>query len=137
MGAIDNTNRNFRLEASYQRDRATLEKFIRMKIEEGNHIITDSWLGYNFMNSPNSGYIHISHNHRNGIFGLGTQTTAHIEGLSSILKGKIKSAYNVISTKNIIHFIHEAELKLKIEKKIILIYLRNFSLLWLYRKFWS
>ena len=71
LGAIDNTNRDFRLEASYQRDGATLEKFIRMNIEEGNHIITDSWLGYNFMNRPNSGYIHISHNHSNGIFGLG------------------------------------------------------------------
>lgn len=71
LGAIDNTNRDFRLEATYQRDGATLEKFIRMNIEEGNHIITDSWLGYNFMNRPNSGYIHISHNHSNGIFGLG------------------------------------------------------------------
>ena len=113
LGEIDNTNRDFRLEASYQRDGATLEKFNRMNIEEGNHIITDSWLGYNFMNRPNSGYIHISHNHSNGIFGLGAQSTSHIEGLWSILKNKIKSSYHVIPTKNIIHFIREAEFKFK------------------------
>ena len=80
MGAIDNTNRDFWLEASYEKDGVILEKFIRMNIEEGNHIITDSLLGYNFMNRPNSGYIHISHNHSNGISGLRTESTSHIQG---------------------------------------------------------
>lgn len=115
MGEIDNTNRDFWLEAGYVRDGAVLEKFIRMNIEEGNHIITDSWLGYNFMNRPNSGYIHISHNHGRENFGLGEESTSHIEGLWSILKGKIKSTYKVISSKykNIILFISEAEFKFK------------------------
>lgn len=97
-----------------------------MNIEEGNHIITDFWLGYNFMNRPNSGYIHISHNHSNGIFGLGTQSTAHIEGLWSILKGKIKSTYNVTPTKNIIHFIREADFKFKNREKIYIDILKEF-----------
>ena len=79
--------------------------------------MTDSWSGYNFLDMPNSGYIHLKHNHRRAQFGLGLESISHIESLWAILKQKIKSTYNVIPFKNIIHFIREAEYKYKIRAK--------------------
>ena len=73
----------------------------------------DSWSGYNFLDMPNSGYVHLKHNHSGAQFGLGLESTSYIESLRAILKQKIKSTYNVIPFKNIFHFIREAENKYK------------------------
>jgi len=45
------------------------------------------------------------------------QSTSHIESIWGILKHKIKITYNVIPSKNIIHFIREAEYKHKLRNK--------------------
>ena len=39
----------------------------------GNSIISDGWAGYNFLNSVNSGYIHITHMHLGESFGFGLE----------------------------------------------------------------
>ena len=52
-----------------------------------------------------------------GSFGIGIQSTSHIESLWGILKHKIKSTYNVISSKNLIYFLKEAEYKHKLRNK--------------------
>ena len=117
LGAINNSTKDFRLEGVLNRDTHNLKKFITNYIPIGNKVVTDSWSGYNFLDMPNSGYIHLKHNHRGGQFGLGLESTSHIESLWAILKQKIKSTYNVIPFKNIFHFIREAEYKYKIRAK--------------------
>ena len=117
LGAINNRTKDFRLEAVLSRDSETLKDFITTYVPRGSNIVTDSWMGYHFLDYPNSGYIHYSHNHGAGAFGIGMQSTAHIESIWGILKHKIKSTYNVIPSKNIIHFIREAEYKHKLRNK--------------------
>ena len=48
-GIIENEGKDFRLEASYLRDQATLEKFIYKYIEKGNYVITEGWSRYSFI----------------------------------------------------------------------------------------
>ena len=86
LGAINNSTKDFRLEGVLNRDTHNLKKFITNYIPIGNKVVTDSWSGYNFLDMPNSGYIHLKHNHRGGQFGLGLESTSHIESLWAILK---------------------------------------------------
>jgi len=86
--------------------------------------------GYHFLNSQDSGYTHFTHNHRGGDFWIGIQSTSHIEFIWSILKHKIKSTYNIIPSKRIIHFLREAEYKSKIRNKSIDEKLINFFECW-------
>ena len=113
LGAINNSTKDFRLEELLNRDTHILKNFITNYIPIKSKVVTDSWSGYNFLEMPNSGYIHLKHNQSGGQFGLGLQSTSHIESLWAILKKKIKSTYNAIPFKNIFHFIREAEYKCK------------------------
>lgn len=47
-----------------------MEAFITKHVEKGNHIITDGWVSYNFLDNINSGYIRHKHIHGIGDFGL-------------------------------------------------------------------
>ena len=58
----------------------------------GNIIYLDSWMGYNFLNRVDSGYIHNMINHNHGIFGL----TSKIEGVWGELKTIIKKIYSPV-----------------------------------------
>ena len=69
--------------------------------------------GYLFLNDVNLGYQHLSHNHGGGDFGYGNQSKSHIESILGILKAKIKSVYNIIPSKNLLHFVRETEFKYK------------------------
>jgi len=113
LGAIDNSSKDFRLEASIRRDSQTLEKFIKKYLEKGNTVITDGWLGYSFLDNGDSCYQHIKHLHGGGDFGTGLESTSHIEGLWGILKSKIKSTYMVIPNVNFMKFLRESEFKYK------------------------
>lgn len=54
----DNINKDFRIEGSFKRDTATMKAFITLYVEKGNHIITDAWAAYDFLDNFNSLYIH-------------------------------------------------------------------------------
>ena len=69
------------------------------------------------MDQPGSSYIRVRNLHNEGQFGVGNQSTSHIEGLWSHLKEKIKKTHHVIPAKNIIKFIREAEYKYLIRNK--------------------
>ena len=81
IGLINNSTKAFRTQATYIRDENTLSKFIKKYVPRGNYIISDGWPAYNFLDSPNSGYIHLIHIHGGDDFGFGIQTTFHIESI--------------------------------------------------------
>ena len=62
FGIINNKATDFRIEGAYNRDTNTLSNFIRTYVEKGNVIISDGWQGCNYMNSPDSGYQHLTYN---------------------------------------------------------------------------
>ena len=117
LGIINNNTKDFRIEGAYNRDTNTLSNFISTYVEKGNVIISDGWQGYNYLNSHDSGYQHLTFMHINGIFGQGIQSTSHIEAIWGIIKSKIKSIYNVIPHKNFMKFVREAEYRYKVKDK--------------------
>ena len=112
LGIINNQDKNeFRLEATTNRNSATLKKFIEKYIGKGNTIVSDGWPAYSFLDQANSGYDHDTHNHGHGDFGFGLNSTSSIESLWSSLKSKIKKTYHNIPSKNFIRFLKESEWK--------------------------
>jgi len=71
LGICDNKAKEFRIEASYNRDMETLREFINAYVKKGNYIITDGWPAYSFLDHPDSGYRRIQHIHGGGDFGYG------------------------------------------------------------------
>ena len=71
-------------------------------------LLYQMWEGYNFLNSSNSGYSHITHIHLGGKFGFGVEPTFHIEAIWNIIKRSIKSMYHVIPRTHVIYFVREA-----------------------------
>ena len=65
-GIINNITKYFRIEGTLNRDSDTLKNFIVKYVDKGNTIISDGWADYGFLNSPNSGYSHITHIHLGG-----------------------------------------------------------------------
>ena len=114
LGVINNQSKEFRIEGTFNRDASTIAKFIQNYIEKGNTIVFDMWAGFHFLDDANSGYTHISNNHHNGIFGIGLQSTSHIEAIWNIIKNKIKNIYYVIPNKHFLQFFREAEYCFKI-----------------------
>ena len=103
LAVINSQSKVFRIEGTFIRDATTIAKFIQIyieKIEKRNAIVSDMWGGYRFLDEANSGYTHISHNHHNGIFGTGLQSTSHIEAIWNRIKSKIKNMYYVIPNKH-------------------------------------
>ena len=96
---INNTTKVFRIVGSYKRDSITLGAFIKKYLKTGNNIITYSWPGYNWIDSPYSDYQHIKFNHGLRAFGTGIQYTSHIEDIWNIIKSKIKNTYYIIPWK--------------------------------------
>ena len=80
-----------------------MKKIISKHIEQGNIIISDLWPTFNFLDDANSGYRHITHNHSNGSFGVGVNSSAYIENSLSNLKDKIKK-HNIITFQIVILF---------------------------------
>ena len=80
LGIVNTTTKQFRVEGTYSRDGNTITKIISKHIASGNFIITDGWSDYNYLDNDNSGYANIKHNH-GGDFGLGRESTSHIESI--------------------------------------------------------
>ena len=142
IGVINNCTKQFRLEISKIRNSNVLKKFIFAYVKPGNIIVSDWWAGYDFLSENNSPYVHSVHNHGHGDFGIGLDSTSHIEQLWSQLKSTISKIYTIIPSKNFYLYLKEAEFRLKIknlsnkEKIIELIdifnYIRNINLIDLY-----
>ena len=130
LGAINTITKDFRIEGVLSSDAETLKKFITTYIPKGSNITTDGWVGYAFLNDLDSGYTHYTHNHGAGDFGLGFQSTSHVESLWSVLRHKIKTTYNVIPTTNIMHFIRETEFKYKIRNLSLDVKITKFFEFW-------
>jgi len=90
LGICDNIAKDFRLEASYNGNSATLKEFITLNVDVGNKIVKEGWNGYAFLDLPNSGYIRIQHVHGGGDFGYGVKSTSHIEMLWLQIKAKLR-----------------------------------------------
>ena len=111
IGIINTITKKFRLELSFTRDASVLKNIIQKHIKKGNVIVSDAWAGYNWLSDAQFGYAHHVHNHGHGDFGLGIDSTSHVEQLWSHLKSIIKNLYYSIPHKNFITFIREAELR--------------------------
>ena len=97
----------------YNRDTEILKKFIYKFIPPGNHIISDGWNAYSFLNDPHSGYRHSVHVYGRNDFGFGLDSTNHIESIWGILKLELKRVYTTIRSKNFLYFLCESEFKYK------------------------
>ena len=86
LGIIDNSKKDFRLEASFKRDETTVKAFISKFVEKGNTICREGWHVYSFLGNPHSGYNHITHVHTSGNFGLGISSTSHVESIWAQIK---------------------------------------------------
>ena len=117
IGIINNITKDFSFEGTLTRDSDILKNFIIKYVGKGNTIISDGWADYGFLNSPNSGYSHITHIHLVGSFGFGVESTSHIEAIWNIIKGSIKTIYHFIPSTHVMHFVREAEYRYKIRDK--------------------
>ena len=63
---IDNIEKDFLLEAVFNRDESSIKKYISMYIETGNNICSDGWATYNYLDNELSGYHHYRHVHGGG-----------------------------------------------------------------------
>lgn len=117
LGIINNSTKEFRIEASFERDTPTIKKFISKYVETGNNIVSDGWSSYNYLDNINSGYLHIKHIHGAGAFRWGAQSTSHIESIWAQIKAKIKETYHAIPNTYILHYVKEAEYKISLRNK--------------------
>ena len=113
MGICDNVAKDFRLEASYNKNSATLKEFITSNVDVGNELVTDCWNGHAFLDLPNSGYLRIQHILGGIDFGYGVKSTSHVEMLWSQIKSKNKENYHLYPYKVFMMFIREIEYKIK------------------------
>jgi len=111
LGIVNNSTKEFRLEASYNRDADSMEKFLTNNAKGGNTIISNRWGSYSFMDRPGPVYINLTHVHVHGNFGQGLNSTSHIEVIWAVLKSKIKQTYNMIPSHNIMAFVRKMEFK--------------------------
>ena len=93
-----------------------MEAFITKHVEKGNHIITDGWMSYDFLDNFNSGYIRHKYIHGNGDLGYGQESTSYVESLWGLLKAKLKECYHSVPANIFMLFVKEQEFKIKNNK---------------------
>lgn len=114
---LDTNTKEFRLVPTFSRESNTLKDIVLRYIRPGNTLITDAWSGYNWISQPNSGFHHITHNHRYGQFGYADESTSHIKQLQSSLKWFFKRIYVSITGEHFILFLREIEWKITLSLK--------------------
>lgn len=67
MGLINTSSKEFRILATKNNDSQTLKNFITKFIPSGSNIITESWIGYNFLGQNE--YASYQHIHTAGFLG--------------------------------------------------------------------
>ena len=97
------------MEIIQNRNQDSLKAIIEKHVKKGNIIISDSWAGYNFLNSFASGYTHHIYNNGHENFGHGIYSTNRIESIWAEIKALIKKLYHKIPYKNFVYFLLEAE----------------------------
>ena len=129
IGAVDNITKDFRVDMAFKRNEAVLKTFITNYIEKGNKLITDGWNGYLFIDEMN-GYSREVHIHGASDFGLGINSTSHIESICSQLKATIKQIYYIIPHENFILYLREAEWRIKNKTKNLVEKIDEFFACW-------
>ena len=86
IGNWNNEMKEFRIEASCERESQTLKAFIYTYAKRGSFVITDGWQGYSFLHIPNLGYTRISPIHVGGTSAMLRISTSHIENISEKYK---------------------------------------------------
>jgi hypothetical protein len=71
-----------------------MKAFITQKTDKGNHIVTNAWAAYNFLDNSNYSYIRYKHVHGHGDFWPGQESTSHVESFWGLLNAKIKEYYH-------------------------------------------
>lgn len=92
----------YALELVQNRNQETLKAIIEKHVKKGNIIISDSWAGYHFLDSIDSGYTRHIYNHGHGNFGHGIDSTSRIESIWAEIKALIKKFYYKIPSKNFV-----------------------------------
>ena len=64
----DYITKDFRVKGSFNKDTETMKAFITQKTDKGNHIVTNAWAAYNFLDNSNYSYIRYKHVHGHGNF---------------------------------------------------------------------
>ena len=90
LGIIDTSSKEFRLERYLSRNSEILKKFISKFAKSGNTIISDHWIGYDFLDRMDSGHSHIKFNHGMGQFGFSLTSTSHIGDILGDIETKNK-----------------------------------------------
>jgi len=63
IGIIYSLNKKFRIEIIEDRNSESIKSFIKRHISTGNIIVCDGWMGYNWLDSNQWGYVHRKHIH--------------------------------------------------------------------------
>jgi hypothetical protein len=91
IGAIERGTHRVKLQIIPDRERETVERFVRSNIRVGSHTLTDSLWSYNEL--PYLGYTWDFCNHARGHFG----PTNQIENLWSVMKRQLRQVYGTLS----------------------------------------
>jgi transposase-like protein len=82
-----------------------LQSMIRSSIEQGSHVMTDEWGGYNGLTNKNYNHSIVSHSRGQYVNGLAHTNT--IEGFWALLKRGIVGQYHHITDKHLNSYINE------------------------------
>ena len=119
VGGIDTTSKALRLDIIPERNATNLAIFVKNHIEPGSNITYDGWRGYSFLNNDISFWTHEIHIHGNRQFGYGLHLKSHIEQIWGQIKQIIKKIYTIFPKVGYIYYIHEAQFRIALGKKVI------------------
>lgn len=107
---INTKTKKISLEVTFVGKTEFMKKFIYNYIKIGNCIVSDQWGAYDWTDEYDN-HNHSVHNHGYGDFGMGNESTSHIESVWGNLKNLIKNFYYSIPSTNFILFLREAEFR--------------------------
>lgn len=107
LDIFDNQTKHFKLTQTFNLDTVTLKNFIEKKVAKGNHIVTDCWSGYDFLDNINSGYIPSKHIYGGGDFGFRRNSTSYNESIWAQIEAKLKETYHSIPSKSFFYILLE------------------------------
>lgn len=121
---IVNETKNFRIEHTIESGTYSLKAFSIKHIERVNHIVIGGWNGYDFLDSPNSGYLQPRYIQGGGDFDYRRESSSDIEAIWAQFNAKFLTIYHSILSQYFLPFIREIEFKIKnnklnLEEKIL------------------
>jgi transposase-like protein len=88
---------------------STLREVINQNVDKSARIMTDSWVGYEYLSRE--GWKHETINHYKYEFARGDVTTNRIEGFFGILKRGLNGIYHAVSKKHLHRYLSEFEFR--------------------------